>query len=65
MDKLYWEEYYSVDKNINLEPSPFAKYIYNNFLKQTDNIIELGCGTGRDALYFSRNNINIVAIENK
>ena len=47
MDKKYWENYYS--QNLApIEPSPFAQSIE----LVGDTYLELGCGNGRDVLYF-------------
>ena len=65
-DKEYWSKYY--DKLLAIgkptEPSPFAKYlIENNIIKPYQLAIELGCGNGRDAIFFSKNNIKVIAID--
>lgn len=46
----YWEEFYKSPHT--LEPSPFA--IDCNFSGKK--ILDLGCGNGRDTLYFAKNN---------
>lgn len=64
-DKAYWDLFYSKTYKNILEPSLFAKYIFETFLKTNKNInlIEFGCGNGRDALYFSSNKIKVTAID--
>lgn len=66
MDKNYWDEYYKLygdDKEIS-DPSSFAKFILKNFFSQNKlNIVELGSGNGRDAIYFACNGHNVIAID--
>ena len=48
MSELFWNSHY---KSFNLkEPSSFSQYCLNKFLVETDTLIELGCGNGRDGL---------------
>lgn len=61
MDKEYWIEYYK--KEITpLEPSKFAIDIVNNFEKGK-HLLELGCGNGRDSVFFGKRGINVLAID--
>lgn len=48
----YWENFYSTEK-VTSKPSSFAEYCVNNFLTTKKNILELGSGNGRDALYLA------------
>lgn len=61
MDYKYWNEYYKKNIAPN-EPSKFAKDILK-YLHPGKKLIELGCGNGRDAIFLSNNNINVVAID--
>lgn len=61
MDYKYWNEYYKKEIAPN-EPSKFAKDIIG-YLKEGKKIVELGCGNGRDAIFFSENKINVLAID--
>lgn len=66
MDKEYWDNYYQQhgkDKGIST-CSTFADFcLRKEFLKKGDNIVELGSGNGRDAIYFAHRQINVVAID--
>ena len=66
MDKNYWDDYYKVhggDKEIS-NPSSFAKFILKNFFSEKRfNIVELGSGNGRDAIFFAYNGHNVIAID--
>lgn len=61
MDKNYWEEYYK--KNAApTDPSTFAKFCLPKF-KKGEVLLEIGCGNGRDSIFFGKNNINVIAID--
>ncbi len=66
MDKNYWNIYYKQhgeDKGIS-KPSSFAKFISDNYLKNKKlNIIELGSGNGRDAIFFAQKGHKVVALD--
>ena len=61
MDKDYWNNYY-LKNSEKKENSGFSQLI-SNFLNKGDDLIELGCGDGRDAFYFSISGINVYAID--
>jgi SAM-dependent methyltransferase len=53
----YWQKFYG-DNNKLLEPSPFAKYCIQFLQNECQNLdqfvlLELGCGNGRDAVFFA------------
>lgn len=60
-DKEYWSNYYA-ENQMPTEPSTFAKFILPK-LEEGKHLIELGCGNGRDSIYFSKNNIKVHAID--
>lgn len=62
MDKKYWENYYKAASS-EQEPSLFAQFIFSNYLKPGDSLLELGCGNGRDSNYFAQNGIDVVAVD--
>ncbi|MDA9244099.1 adenylyl-sulfate kinase [Amylibacter sp.] len=57
----YWAEYYNKKVTVN-NPSPFAEYCLSKFTFG-NKLLEIGCGNGRDAKYFSENGINVVALD--
>jgi cyclopropane fatty-acyl-phospholipid synthase-like methyltransferase len=61
MDKEYWEKYYK-SQNAPLEPSPFARDIVG-LLTRDKTMLEIGCGNGRDSIYFARNGVKVLAID--
>ncbi len=65
MDKVYWDEYYnkhyrksSISKN-----STFADFCSRKYLSSQKTIVELGCGNGRDAKFFAKNNHLVYALD--
>lgn len=60
-DKKYWAEYYATHSNPT-DASSFAQFILPE-LGENKNLIELGCGNGRDSIYFARNNVNVTAVD--
>lgn len=62
MDKAYWEKYYK-SNDAAFSPSLFAEFVLNSHLKEGEFLIELGCGNGRDSVFFARHNITTHAID--
>lgn len=60
-DKEYWTEYYAKNSKPT-NSSTFAQFILPK-LKKDKNLIELGCGNGRDSIYFAKNSINVIGID--
>ena len=52
MDKKYWEKVYSKQSEEE-KPSLFAVFIAENLGMCGKKLVELGCGNGRDAIYFA------------
>ena len=62
MDKNYWRNIYSKQSEGEL-PSLFARYIAETLSIEGKSIIELGCGNGRDAIFFANANAHVTAID--
>lgn len=62
MDKKYWANFYS-EQNRDLKPSAFAKYILETIPPRSEKLIELGCGNGRDAVFFANEGFEVLAID--
>ena len=62
MDKQYWEAFYQT-KNEDLKPSLFAQTVMKNYVKPAQSLIELGCGNGRDAVFFANEGVKVTAID--
>ena len=57
----HWNEYYKKD-NTPLFPSPFAKYVANQLCAE-QSILEIGCGNGRDANFFSSQGHRVTGLD--
>ncbi|MGX2984873.1 adenylyl-sulfate kinase [Helicobacter sp. 23-1048] len=63
-DKNYWENYYQARLNTKeQEQSNFASFCVDNYFDKDSRLIELGCGNGRDSVYFAKNGINVLGID--
>ncbi len=63
MKRKYWEIYYKKKKKL-FKPSNFSKFINKKkIINKKSNILEMGCGDGRDSFYFSKTAQNIVAVD--
>ncbi len=61
-DSEYWNNYYR-NKNSDISmPSDFATYV-ESLLKPQSHILELGCGNGRDSLYFFEKGHYIIGVD--
>lgn len=49
----YWNKYYEKNTSPNF-PSNFAKFCKKKLLNSNFKILEIGCGNGRDSIYFSK-----------
>lgn len=61
-DKHYWENFYS-KQQMPFKESSFARFCMRNYLKPENTLIELGCGNGRDAIYFYRMGLKVTAVD--
>lgn len=60
-DDVYWNNYYKVKPVLHV-PTQFAALTANE-IEVGSQIIELGCGNGRDSLFFGRHGFNVYAID--
>lgn len=60
----YWEDYYSQRRRDQaFVPSQFAAFVASEAAGRIDGILEVGCGNGRDALFFSGLGYRVVGID--
>lgn len=57
----HWNNYYSVDCR-RLEPSQFSEFVISTFPKRRL-IIDVGCGSGRDAYSFASNGWQVLGLD--
>ena len=64
MSKI-WDRVYSNDSAFfGEEPSDFAQKCYSDFKRyDVKTLLELGCGQGRDSIFFASNGLNVHAID--
>ena len=61
-DVAYWNHFYEkVIKEIQ-EPSDFARFVFH-YLQSGKRLMDIGCGNGRDSLYFARNQILVTGVD--
>ena len=60
MNYNYWKEFYQ--KKRLLKPSSFAKFILK-YIPKNSNIVDVGCGNGRDSYYFASKGFQVVGID--
>eukprot|EP01128_Nolandella_sp_AFSM9_P000054 TRINITY_DN10087_c0_g1_i1.p1 TRINITY_DN10087_c0_g1~~TRINITY_DN10087_c0_g1_i1.p1 ORF type:complete len:226 (+),score=81.36 TRINITY_DN10087_c0_g1_i1:70-747(+) len=54
----YWNKFYS-SSEIPSNPSSFAEYVLQKVNKE-GTLVDLGCGNGRDSVFFAKHGINLV-----
>jgi hypothetical protein len=63
----FWDRIYQTDNSFFGEaPSNFALSCYNEYMKKKNHlkkILELGCGQGRDTLFFTSKGIDVTALD--
>lgn len=63
----YWDKYYSLEKYENSAPtipSQFAAFCALECANlKIENIVDIGCGNGRDSLFFSSYGFNVLALD--
>lgn len=57
----FWENYYASHKD-PVDESPFSRFVMP-FLNEGGTMYELGCGNGRDSIFFSKNGIKVEAFD--
>lgn len=60
--EAYWEKYYTAAELVRPVPSQFAAFVAGE-LSGPQRLIEFGCGTGRDALFFAAYGHQVVAVD--
>jgi adenylylsulfate kinase-like enzyme/SAM-dependent methyltransferase len=60
-DTSYWNAYY--ESKPNIEQSSLFAVAIGSQLKKSCTILDLGCGNGRDSLYFYKLGLNVTAID--
>lgn len=61
-DTGYWNHYYKKTGDLT-KPSRFARFVRANYLSEGSALLELGCGNGRDSLFFAAQGLKVTAID--
>ena len=63
-ENTYWNNYYQNLSSTNLEiPSQFAAFVASDLIKKNTTVLDIGCGNGRDSLFFARHGIKTIGID--
>lgn len=63
LSSKYWNIYYK-KKIFKTKSSNFANFVFKNFINiKNKNIIDVGCGNGRDSFFFAKKNMSVSAID--
>ncbi|MFT5935765.1 MAG: ubiquinone/menaquinone biosynthesis C-methylase UbiE [Pseudohongiellaceae bacterium] len=61
-DNQYWDKVYSANK-LDHQPSSFAQYVEKKYFSSGMSLLELGCGNGRDSLFFVEKGKQVQALD--
>ena len=57
----YWDEYYR-HRTVPVVPSQFAVFVHGE-LTEGSSIIDIGCGSGRDSIFFAQCGLDVLGID--
>lgn len=61
-DKTYWNKFYD-SGSVSSVPSPFAQFVSKRISGTGKKLLELGCGNGRDSVYFMQHGAIVTAVD--
>ena len=62
----YWDDYYGRAAAANTAPdvpSQFGAFVASEFIGERLTMVELGCGNGRDSLFFARHGFRAIGVD--
>jgi methylase of polypeptide subunit release factors len=63
-ESQYWDGFYEKVGGSALKiPSQFCVFVVNEFHGVLSRVVELGCGNGRDALFFARSGFDVYGVD--
>lgn len=63
LNKNFWNNYYKSNNHDILKQSSFAEFVYENYCKDCQYILDLGAGNCRDSIFFSKKDIHVDAVD--
>ncbi|HVO18052.1 MAG TPA: class I SAM-dependent methyltransferase [Anaeromyxobacter sp.] len=60
--RAYWDAYYAAARPRAIIPSQFAAFVASEYLDGRQ-VVELGCGNGRDALFFASIGVPVLGVD--
>ena len=61
-DTEYWNEFYKENPPASMQESRFARFVAK-YVEKNKTIVDIGCGNGRDSLFFNRLGLNVIGID--
>ncbi|MEH6519441.1 MAG: class I SAM-dependent methyltransferase [Halioglobus sp.] len=61
-DQDYWNKFYEESGSLS-KPSSFACHVEDKYFESGKSLLELGCGNGRDAIYFAEKGKKVSALD--
>ena len=61
-DVAYWNDFYKNGIKDIQQPSNFAKFVLP-YVKAETKLMDIGCGNGRDSLYFAANGVQVTGVD--
>lgn len=62
-NKKYWDFFYKKEKKELTKQTNFASFVLKKIKKSNFLVYDVGCGNGRDTIYFNKNKINCSGID--
>lgn len=62
MIRNYWDSFYK-KKRVPIKASSFAKFAYTNVKKLNIKMYDIGCGNGRDTVFFNKKKFECIGID--
>lgn len=60
--KRYWQSYYRTHRDPGSNTA-FSQFCLDKFLSGCGSLLEIGCGNGRDAVFFAANGLDVTALD--
>lgn len=61
-DAEYWNSFYKMKNDSIVQESQFSHFV-QKFICKDQTIVDLGCGNGRDSLFFNKIGLNVTGID--